>query len=209
MVEGSSSGGTATPDAPTAPRLAGDGDADALAAILAAAFSDDPVLTWSLGSSEPIETIFREMIAGCYLKTGFAHIVDGAAASLWLPTGGGSHLPVSRQIRIGWKVLRAGGFAALRRALGVERIVERSHPKAPHYYLFAVGVLPGHQGRGLGRRIIGEGLAMAHADGAPVYLENSRPRNTPLYEALGFRACAALPLPPGAPPLIAMWRDAR
>lgn len=215
MAERSSSGETQTKDAAKTkdatktPRIAGDGDAVALASILTAAFSDDPVMLWSLGSSEPTQAIFREMIAGCYLKTGFAHIIDGTAASLWLPSGRRPHLPVSREMRISWEVLRSGGFGALRRALSAARIVERSHPQAPHYYLFAVGVLPGQQGQGLGRRIIGEGLAVADRHNAPVYLENSRPRNAPLYEALGFRKRAAIPLPKGAPPLVPMWRDAR
>ena len=79
---------------------------------------------------------------------------------------------------------------------------------APHYYLFAVGVRKGAQGKGLGGRLIREGLARADAEGAPAYLENSNPKNTPLYERLGFRPTAPLPLPDGAPPLLGMLRPA-
>ena len=64
------------------------------------------------------------------------------------------------------------------------------------------------QGRGLGGHLIREGLTRVDTDGAPAYLENSNPKNTPLYERLGFKAIAPLPLPDGAPPLLAMLRPA-
>ena len=56
--------------------------------------------------------------------------------------------------------------------------------------------------------IIREGLALADKAGADAYLENSNPRNTPLYERLGFAAVNPLPLADGAPPLLAMLRPA-
>jgi hypothetical protein len=39
------------------------------------------------------------------------------------------------------------------------------------------------------------------------YLENSNPKNTRLYERSGFKTRKSIS-PPGAPPLLAMWRDA-
>ncbi|MGF1463067.1 MAG: GNAT family N-acetyltransferase [Maricaulaceae bacterium] len=191
------------------PRLADTRDLSALVDVLSQAFADDPVLTWSFGPNVSVATIFREMIAGCYLRLGFAHMVDGAAASLWLPSGRTPHLPAHRELRIGLTALRSGGLSALRRALKVAGIVERSHPKTPHYYLFAIGVSPDRQGQGLGRRLLLEGLAMADQDRAPVYLENSRPRNARFYESCGFRAREPIALPEGAPPLIPMWREGR
>jgi len=48
----------------------------------------------------------------------------------------------------------------------------------------------------------------ADAMGVPAYLENSNPRNTKLYERAGFVARKNI-APPGAPPLVGMWRDRR
>ena len=87
-------------------------------------------------------------------------------------------------------------------------MLEKHHPKAPHYYLFAVGVTPEAQGKGLGGAILREGLKRADEAGAMAYLENSNPKNTLLYERLGFRVTAPLPLPKDAPPLLSMLRAA-
>ncbi len=48
-------------------------------------------------------------------------------------------------------------------------------------------------------------LERADAAGMPAYLENSNPRNTPLYERHGFVAQKNI-APKGCPPLLAMWR---
>lgn len=192
----------------TAVRTAHMGDADEIADILAEAFSDDPVMTWTVGDARPIRTLFIELARGVYLKNGFAHLVEGAAATLWLPAGAPYAVPFRNELRIAGAVLRHGGFGAVRRSFAAVDVMEKHHPQAPHYYLFAVGVRKIAQGRGLGGAVLREGLRKADEEGAPSYLENSNPKNTPLYERLGFRALAPLPLPAAAPPLLAMARPA-
>jgi GNAT superfamily N-acetyltransferase len=184
-------------------------DADDIAEILAEAFGDDPVMTWTFGNTRPFRTVFRELARGIYLKNGFAHLIDGAAATLWLPAGAAIKLPRMNELRIAGAALRHSGFGAIRRAFTAADVMEKHHPETPHYYLFAVGVRKAAQGRGLGGAILREGLLKADAEGAPAYLENSNPKNTPLYERLGFRPLAPLPLPAEAPPLLAMLRPAR
>lgn len=51
-------------------------------------------------------------------------------------------------------------------------------------------------------------LKRADEKAMPAYLENSNPRNARLYERAGFIAGRNI-APPGAPPLIAMWRPAQ
>jgi len=51
-------------------------------------------------------------------------------------------------------------------------------------------------------------LKRVDEQGVPAYLENSNPRNTKLYERVGFVTRGSI-APPGAPPLVAMWRDKR
>jgi GNAT superfamily N-acetyltransferase len=71
-----------------------------------------------------------------------------------------------------------------------------------------VGVDPLRQGRGLGSAILQEGLRRCDADGLPAYLENSNPKNTGLYERLGFEAIGLIQ-PADFPPMQPMLRRPR
>ena len=181
-------------------------DAEEIADILGEAFEADPVMNWVFGDTKPFRTVFRELARGLYLKRGFAHIIDGGAATLWLPAKVEIDLPILNEMRIAAAAFITGGVAAVRRALASAEIMAQHHPEAPHYYLFAVGVRCSAQGKGIGGAILREGVSLADADGAAAYLENSNPRNTPLYERLGFAATKTLPLPSDAPPLLGMVR---
>jgi len=180
-------------------------DAMMAADILADAFSDDPVMNWTFGGNKAFRTTFLELARGIYLRRGFCHIIGDDAATLWLPPGEAVALPLMNELRIAFKAVSATGFGVVNRVKKVSGVMEKAHPHKPHLYLFAVGVRKRAQGSGLGGRLIREGLAQAR--GADAYLENSNPKNTPLYERLGFRAIAPLNLPQGAPPLLGMWRE--
>jgi len=188
-------------------RGASQSDAEDIAAILAGAFAKDPVMSWMFGAGGSFHRIFFELAKGAYLRQGFGHVAPGLAATLWLPPGVKESLPVPGRLRIAWSAFRLGGLGVLKRGMATEKILAAGHPDRPHYYLFAVGVTPGNQGKKHGERIIREGLALADADRAPAYLENSNPRNTPLYKRLGFEELSLLALPDGAPPLMGMWRE--
>ncbi len=181
-------------------------DADEVADILGEAFSDDPVMRWMYGKAGSQRGTFLELAKGVYLRDGFGHIVDDSATALWLPAGVEEKLPLMSELRLVLSIFRSGGFGALKRGQATEQVMKASHPEAPHYYLFAVGVRETMKGKGLGGRIIREGLRRADEAGAPAYLENSNPKNTPLYERLGFKTIAPLALPAGAPQLLGMMR---
>ena len=72
-----------------------------------------------------------------------------------------------------------------------------NHHKAvapqPHYYLFALGVHPEAQGRGLGSLLTNDMLRRADREGTPTYLETQNPRNVELYKKLGFVVGASGP----------------
>ena len=59
---------------------------------------------------------------------------------------------------------------------------------------------------GLGSALLDATLARIDETGVPAYLENSNPKNARLYERHGFVRRKNIS-PPGAPPLIAMWRE--
>ena len=183
-------------------------DADEIADILSEAFAEDPVMVWMFGNTHPQRVTFLELAMGVYLRQGFGHVAEGGAAALWLPAHVDVKLPLMGGLRMLLSLLRSGGLGALKRGHVMEQAMQAGHPEAPHYYLFAVGVRRKMTGRGLGGRIIRAGLKRADDAGAPTYLENSNPMNTPLYERLGFKAVAPLELPTGAPPLLGMLRPA-
>ncbi len=187
-------------------RSAAMSDADAVADILGEAFRNDPVMTWMYGKAGSQRGTFLELAKSVYLRHGFGHIVDDSATALWLPAGVEEKLPLMVELRLLMSIFRSGGLGALQRGQTTETVMKASHPEAPHYYLFAVGVREKMKGKGLGGRIIREGLRRADEAGAPAYLENSNPKNTPLYERLGFKAIAPLGLPAGAPQLLGMMR---
>lgn len=186
---------------------AGEDDAGKAASILADAFVEDPVMNWTFGGNSAFKAVFRELARGIYLKRGFGHFAGDSAATLWLPAGVRAELPFLNEMRLAYAAIRATGFGVVARAKNIAAVMEAAHPEAPHYYLFAVGVRPSAQGKGLGGCILREGLKRADAERAPAYLENSNPKNTPLYERLGFRARAPLALPAAAPPLLGMMRE--
>lgn len=190
-------------------RVAEANDAILIADILTEAFSDDPVMNWMFGCQKSIGDMFRILTKAAYLRDGFGDVAGDEAAALWLPAQMRLRLSRLRQLELAARVFTAGGSRALRRMKTTGEVLGSNHPREPHYYLFAVGVRAHAQGRGLGGAIIRAGLERADADGAAAYLENSKSRNTPLYERLGFESTGWLPLPQGAPPLLAMLRPAQ
>jgi GNAT superfamily N-acetyltransferase len=128
-------------------------------------------------------------------------IVGGA---IWFP-------PKRWQASLGRQLLSVPGYArAFGRRFGYAQIFVtaalRAHPHQPHWYLYAIGVDPGHQGRGAGAALLRSRLSACDEDQLPAYLESSKASNVPLYEHFGFEATGRLGLPADAPVVTTMWR---
>jgi GNAT superfamily N-acetyltransferase len=62
----------------------------------------------------------------------------------------------------------------------------RAHPREPHWYLFALGVVPEATGQGRGTALLAPVLARCDAERLPAYLEASTEDNARVYARLGF-----------------------
>jgi predicted GNAT family N-acyltransferase len=96
----------------------------------------------------------------------------------------------------------------LPRTLAVLDLMDRKHPREPHWYLFLVGSDPARRGQGHGRAVIAPVLEQCDRDDMPAYLESSNPENVPYYARYGFEVTGELRRA-GSPPLIPMWREPR
>ena len=192
-------------------RKAEAGDARSVARILAAAMADDPIVTWTVHyrprREQRLQIMFGAIVRRALAKPDHeVHICDdGSGAALWY--GPNRAMSPKDMVLVIPAMLRSG-FSG-RRALRLNSVMQKSHPTDEHFYLEVLGTLPQHQGRGVGSALLTSVLDRCDSDGFPAYLENSNPRNEALYARHGFEPISPLPLPPGCPPLVPMWRKPR
>lgn len=196
------------------PRRAKASDTRQLARLFAAAFQTDPVMDWIArrGEKRPagLERFFFWLLHTRAVPFGEVWMAeDASVAAAWLPPDApaspGSFVEQMRLIPMFWRLC---GLPRLMRGSAMGDAMEKNHPHIPHYYLAFIAVAPRFQGMGLGSALMDATLARVDAADAPAYLENSNPKNTKLYERSGFVRQKNI-APKGAPPLIAMWRDAK
>jgi GNAT superfamily N-acetyltransferase len=168
--------------------------------VLAAAFADDPVLTYLVRPREV------RLVLGALALEGIAEglRVDGrlVAASVWLAPG--AHPSPLRQLPA-WARLAVRDPRAVPRLLRAGRTLDALHPEAPHWFLSLLGVLPELQGTGLGSALVRPGLE--RAAGHVVHLDTGRAENVPWYRRFGFEVVEEVHAIPGAPPSWGMWRQ--
>ncbi|MFB7170811.1 GNAT family N-acetyltransferase [Streptomyces sp. NPDC056254] len=190
-------------------------EAGAVAALLARAFADDPVMAWMIPAAD------RERRTARYFRLSqrqqrprhggvrVAATADGRllAAALWSGPGCWKTSAVRELAALPFYA-RAFGLRGMPRAGEVQNAMHEAHPDTPHWYLPSVGTDQGLQGMGVGSALLRQQLARCDRFGQPAYLESSNITNVPFYEGLGFRVTGEIRLPGGGPTLWAMWRDA-
>jgi ribosomal protein S18 acetylase RimI-like enzyme len=123
---------------------------------------------------------------------------DKMGVALWL-------LPGKTAMSLG-KMHKAGmlsapfhmGLSAFSRFAGFAAHTDKLHKSAapmPHYYLFALGVLPSGQGKGVGGQLVRGMLERADRERLPTYLETQSQRNVERYRKLGFNVAVEEPFP--------------
>jgi ribosomal protein S18 acetylase RimI-like enzyme len=194
------------------PRRARETDARALARLLAAAFQTDPVFDW-MTRPGPRRAIVMEEFFFWILRTraipfGEVWMSEGVVA-VWIPPDApaspGGFVEQLRLLPLFWRLC---GLPRLGRGAAIGEAMEKSHPHESHFYLAFLAVAPRLQGMGLGGTLLETTIRQADENRWACYLENSNPRNTRLYERLGFMTRRNI-APAGAPPMMAMWRPAQ
>ncbi|MEU0540917.1 GNAT family N-acetyltransferase [Nocardia sp. NPDC005978] len=191
-------------------------DIPTMAKVLGVAFSDDPVFTWLIPDDKTrprrAAFMFEAFIRYQFFAHGGADVAlddNGVlvGAAVWAPpgkwnSGGAATLRVfpalARALRL--RLAQAGRMADAMAA---------HHPKEPHWYLAFIGTLPSARGRGFGQALLNSRLDRCDAEGAPAYLESSKPDNVPYYERFGFEKTGELDVTDGGPLMWPMWRTPR
>ncbi len=186
-------------------------DHDAIVRVLVRAFDADPVVNYLLRRDahrgRAFALCFAAFLKHVTMPHGETWIADnGAGAALWTPPGR-SNVSMRTILAMGPSLLRAVGLSRARSMGAAANRVQRKHPHTPHFYLFAIGVDPDQQGRGIGGALLQTVLRRCDAERMPAYLEASTPNNRRLYERHGFRATGEVMMAPDAPPVWLMWRD--
>lgn len=183
-------------------------DVSTINEILGRAFQDDPVFRWIVPDDGTrrarLPSVFGAF-TDVYVPLGESYVAgDGAGAALWAPAGVEPFTEEQGEV-FGERMVEVLGADA-ERGFELNGLLEEHHPETPCLYLQFVGVVPEHQGRGIGSRLLATVLEEADGTGIPAYLEATSSDNRRLYERHGFEAVGELTLPDG-PALWPMWRD--
>ncbi|TNE67092.1 MAG: N-acetyltransferase [Alphaproteobacteria bacterium] len=187
-----------------------DGDATLIGHIIAEAFADDPVNLWAFNGTGAMAPVFTAMARYLYIPKGFGHVTDdGLAGTMWLPPGAQKTYGIGGNLAMARAIVWHGGLRAVKNSLAIDAFMAKNRPAEPHYYLFAIGVSPALQGRGIGGRLMKEALDRADTAHMPAYLENSKAGNIGFYRSHGFEIMDEVVPAPGCPVMWRMWRPAR
>jgi GNAT superfamily N-acetyltransferase len=185
------------------------GDVPAMAGVLARAFHDDPAFSWVLRTDprrmKILEQGFELFSRRVWLEQEQTYTTAGTVAVAVWERPNEWKVPVGRQLRMLPAMAKVFG-RHLPRVLRALAVLERKHPREPHYYLAFIGVEPEWQGRGLGGAVLAPVLKRCDDERMPAFLEASTPRNRALYERHGFAVTEEFRLGDGAPPQWRMWR---
>ena len=183
-------------------RPATSADIRAVSHTLAAAFFDDPVLSYcypDVAARQEILPRWFEIVTETNLPHGEVYTTDDVvAAAVSVPPG------VEDDEQTGAALGEISGKYAQTLFEIFERMGE-THPHEPHHYLFLLGTRPEWQSRGIGSALMRLVLELCDRDAMPAYLEATSERNKGLYLRHGFEVTGEIKLPDG-PSMWPMWR---
>ena len=183
-----------------------------VAAVLARAFYDDPVLSWFFRDDskrmQQLERVFAFFGDRVWFQHGLTYTTEAiVGAAVWVPPEQW-RLGVLDQLRMMPGFVSSVGLRDLPRALRGFNLMESKHPHDRHYYLPVVGVVPKWQGKGIGTTLLQPVLERCDREAVAGYLEATSARSRTCYERVGFEVVEEFSFPKG-PPLWCMRREPR
>lgn len=188
---------------PSEIRVATPDRVDDLAALLARAFVDDPMIVWPYGENrvELVTTFFKAFDDRMADQGWLWEAGDGEGVAAWIPPGSEQvMMDIDRAVRPILAETRA-------RHSEMWDWIADQFPAEPSWYLDHVAVEAERRGNGTGVALIEHGLAFARRDGTPAFLETARPGNVGYYERRGFATYLEADAPNGGPHLWFMRYD--
>ena len=163
------------------------------AAVMAAAFCDDPAIRYLLGGEDTgnddwryFNAILKSIHAKCVMLS-----TDNAINDLLIlfPPQLKAVPTIGFLSNGGMNLYRPFGKGLFIRSMNYEsncRTVKDRFVTPEAWYCMCFVVLPEMQGQGLGSGLIKPVLNILDSKNIPLYLETHKPRNTQIYEHLGF-----------------------
>jgi len=175
--------------------------------VLARAFEHDPVANYMM-KRDHMQSAFGTFFKHSVLPHDEAWMCGEDGVALWTPPGKWNATGLNLIAMAPALLAAVGATKLVARARAAQRVSEK-HPREPHWYLFAIGVDPSMQGKGIGSKLLRVVMERCDADKSAAYLEASTETNARLYEKHGFRVTEELRVAKDAPPMWLMWREAR
>lgn len=195
-------------------RAATSADLSRVVETLAAAFAEDPLVTWFVrdgaARADALRALFHFMVIeenpeGIWLDVAR----DGGAVAMWMAPGRARSADgLFNQLALLPRFLRISGAGRIIRALLVGQMLDKIHPHTPHAYLQFLACHPDMQGQGLGSALLRHRLALIDAAHIPAFLETAGPQNLPLYLRHGFVLQGEVRPSANGPLTWPMWRAA-
>jgi ribosomal protein S18 acetylase RimI-like enzyme len=183
---------------------------------LGQAFEGYPLMTYALarpeGRSRAVTSLYASVLWDC-LRWGEVYATsDLAGVACWLRPGqtfpGLLRLIRAGMLRLPWQ-FGLTGFRRLQAYAELAHQLQQEHAPERHWYLWAIGVLPQDQGKGIARRLAAPVLARADQESLPCYLDTHVETNVAIYKRLGFEVVSKVILPGHPLPVWAMLRRPR
>jgi hypothetical protein len=131
------------------PRVATDGDLDAVTELLTGAFETDPVWGWAMPDRADLEAWWRFNIRSALRHSWVWVLGDFAAVAMWIPPGA-SELNAEEEAEVEPMIYGLVGSRAPEVMELLERFEKAQPPSPPHYYLSLLGTDPARRGNGYG-----------------------------------------------------------
>ena len=181
---------------------------------LTRAFMPDPIFSFYFADAENRAEVFAAFfndLLRSHVRFGHVYgaIIDGkiVGAAVWRPPDAEEPTASDRKRALATeKRVRKVNPAAADSLYAGFAMLEKHHPREPHWYLFFTGVEPELQGRGIGSDLLSPVLKIADRSQALCYLETPFPRTHAFYRALGYEIIREGNPFVGAPRVWAMLR---